>query len=150
MSRAGSYMVGSPWNWHWRQPSPQVRQTLSTRPNPWKSTAWPSAFRLTTRSMPPLSFYQPARWSATTPRYNLKPSLWAQLGFPSPTRSIQDLTTLCMFVLEAQKTLYLFLKIRTKLVGYSELLNRSRAFKKDYLLFLLCNASDFSHQLQVL
>ena len=27
MSRAGSYMVGSPWNWHWRQPSPQVRQT---------------------------------------------------------------------------------------------------------------------------
>ena len=41
-----------------------------------------------------------------------------------------------MFVLEDQKTLYLFLEIRTKLVGYSELLNRSRAFKKDY--FLLC------------
>ena len=74
-------MVGSPWNWHWRQPSPQVRQTLSTRPNPWKSTAWPSVFRLTTRSMPPLSFYQPARWSATTPRYNSKTSFWAQLGF---------------------------------------------------------------------
>ena len=43
-----------------------------------------------------------------------------------------------MFVLEDQKTLYLFLKIRTKLVGYSLLLNRSRAFKKDY--FLLCFA----------